>query len=185
MNEEDEFMATANLLITHDPSHADHAVKEVRAIFKDNKIKGTVSKGKSLGVLLARVSKPKEVVKKLVKACAKNPAVFASTFHYVPIEKWVKANVKAMQKAIKPLVKNIGVKESWKLDLHKRGLEIDSVRLIQDLTEVVDRKVVDLEKPKKIIQVQIVGKQAGISVLSSDEILNAADYKILHGAAFK
>ncbi|MFH0714775.1 MAG: THUMP domain-containing protein [Candidatus Diapherotrites archaeon] len=173
-------MAKANLLITHDPSHADHAVKEVRRIFKDHKIRGTVAKGKSLGVLLARVSKPKEVVQKLAKACAKNPAEFANTFHYIPIEKWVKANVKSMQKAIKPLVKNIKVNESWKLDLRKRNLEIDSVQLIKDLTEVVDRKVVDLERPKKTIQVQVVGKEAGISVLSSNEIFNAADYKILN-----
>jgi len=36
---------------------------------------------------------------------------------------------------------------------------------------VVDRKEIDLKKPEKIIKVEIVGKDAGISLLEPDEFL--------------
>jgi tRNA(Ser,Leu) C12 N-acetylase TAN1 len=39
------------------------------------------------------------------------------------------------------------------------------------LTDVVDRKKIDLKKPKKIIKVEIIGKDAGISLLTPDELL--------------
>ena len=50
-------------------------------------------------------------------------------------------------------------------------LKLGGVKLIVKLTDVVDRKNVDLNKPKKIIKVEIIGKNAGISLLEPDELL--------------
>ncbi len=77
-----------------------------------------------------------------------------------------------MQKAVKSLVPKIGENEKWKMDLEKRYYDkYDFNELIIKLTDVVNRKKISLDKPKKIIKVEIIGKNAGISLLEQDEML--------------
>jgi len=62
--------------------------------------------------------------------------------------------------------------EKWMMDVEKRYYDKhDYKELIIKLTDVVDRKEIDLKKPEKIIKVEIVGKNAGISLLEPDEFL--------------
>ena len=49
--------------------------------------------------------------------------------------------------------------------------------MIMKLTEVIDKPKVDLSNPDKIVQVEIVGKQAGISLLAKDELLEVSKLK--------
>ena len=94
------------------------------------------------------------------------------THRYIPVDKWVSSKVPDMQKAIKSLVPKIGENEKWKMDLEKRHYhKLDYQELIVKLTEVVDRRKIDLKKPKKIIKVEIIGTNAGISLLEPGELL--------------
>jgi len=62
--------------------------------------------------------------------------------------------------------------EKWMMDIEKRYYDkLDFKELIVKLTDVVDREKIDLKKPQKIIKVEIVGKEAGISLLEPDEML--------------
>ena len=77
-----------------------------------------------------------------------------------------------MQKAVKSLVPKIGENEKWKMDLEKRHYhKLEYEELIVKLTDVVDRRKIDLKKPKKIIKVEIIGNNAGISLLEPGELL--------------
>jgi len=58
------------------------------------------------------------------------------------------------------------------MDLHKRHFDMGSTEVIMKLTEVVDKPKVDLENPQKIIEVQIIGKKAGLALLNKDEIFS-------------
>ena len=101
--------------------------------------------------------------------------MFEHTFRWIPIDKWIATNVKAMQKEIKKLQKGIRKSDKWKMELHKRHFdEIQSTELITKLTEVVDKPKVDLDNPQKIIEVQIMGKKTGLALLNKDEILSLA-----------
>lgn len=162
----------AKLIVTYDPNHVESSKEEVEKVFKEIKAKPKFLKSEFDGVFAIDVPKPKEIAKKLKALCKKNKKLFARTFHYVPIEKWVKSDIKTMQNAIKPLAKKIKEDEKWKMDLAKRQYnKHDFNELIVKLTDVIDRKNVDLEKPKKIVKVEIVGKDAGISLLEPDELL--------------
>ncbi len=162
----------AKLIVTYDPNHVASSKEEVEAVMEKIKAKPKFLKSAYDGVFELDIAKPKDVVKKLKALAKKNKKLFQRTFHYVPIEKWVKSEIKDMQKAIKPLVKNIKVNEKWKMDLAKRHYDKHEFNeLIIKLTDVVDRKNVDLNKPKKIIKVEIIGKNAGISLLEPDELL--------------
>lgn len=164
-------MAEANLLVTHDSSHAGSAKEEVEKALKSIRQKAKFLKSDVDGVFKLRVGNPKKIVKSLSKLKNKK-GMFEHTFHYVPIEKWTTSNIKAMQKEIKKLQGGIKKTEKWKMDLHKRHFEMPSTELIMKLTEVIDKPKVDLNNPQKIIEVQIMDKRTGLALLNKDEILS-------------
>ncbi len=166
-------MAKANLLVTHDPNHAGLAKEEIIAVLKQLKIEPEFLKSEIEGLFQIMLKEPKSVVTKLIAMCKKNPSMFRITFHWVPVDNWCKSTVEDMQKTIKGLVKDIKEKDKWKMDIAKRCYEkYHTTELIMKLTEIVDRPKVDLKNPDKIIRVDIIGKDAGISLLNKDEILN-------------
>jgi tRNA(Ser,Leu) C12 N-acetylase TAN1 len=129
-------------------------------------------KSKYDGVFLVDIKNPKAVVKKLSKFTIKNKGLFGKTHRYIPVDKWVSAKIPDMQKAIKSLVPEIKQNEKWKMELDKRYYhKFDYNELIMKLTDVVDRKKIDLQSPDKILKVELVGSNAAISVLKPDEQL--------------
>jgi tRNA acetyltransferase TAN1 len=168
----------ANLLVTYNPTHSGSAKEEIEIVMKKIKAKPKFLKSAVEGLFEIYVPKPKETVKKLKALCRKNSDFFVRTFHYSPIEKWVKTDVKILQKEIKKYVPKIKVKESWKMDLNKRHYDKIGTRdLIMKLTEIVDRMEVDLDNPSKIIKVEILGNRTGLSLLGKDEFLDVPEIK--------
>lgn len=161
----------ANLLVTHDASHAGSAKEEVEKALKAIKQKAKFLKSDIEGVFKLRVANARKIVKSLGKLKSKK-GMFEHTAYWVPIDKWVAANIKAMQKEIKKLQKGIKKTEKWKMDMHKRHFDMGSTEMIIKLTEAVDKPKVDLENPQKIIEVQVMGKKAGLALLSKDEIFS-------------
>lgn len=168
----------ANLVVTYDPAHAATAKKEIESVLKALNKKAVFEKLKAEGLFAIKVSDPKGTAREIAKLVKKKPKSFVETFHYIPIEKWTKAEVKEMQACIRELSKAIGLKEKWKMELNKRSYgKHNSLELIRLLTDVIDRQNVDLDKPEKVVRVEIIGKLAGISVLGKDEMVDVPALK--------
>ena len=167
---EGDKMVDANLLVTHDSGRAGSAKEEIEKALKAIKQKAKFLKSDIEGVFKLRVSNSKKLVKSLSKLKGKK-GMFEHTFYWIPIEKWITTNVKVMQKEVKKLQKGIKNTEKWKMDLHKRHFDMPSTELIMKLTEVIDKPKVDLDNPQKILEVQIMGKKAGLALLNKDEML--------------
>ncbi|MAG08634.1 hypothetical protein CMO89_04120 [Candidatus Woesearchaeota archaeon] len=167
----------ANLIVTHEPSHIGTAKKEVEALMKALKHEAKFLKSDIDGLFNLRVKDPRGTVKKLNKLAKKQIELFDTTFHWTPIDKWCKSTVKDMQKTVKVLVKDIKNTDKWKMELNKRKTKQHERDLIIKLTSVIDKPNVDLNNPKKIVRVEIVGNKAGFSLLGADELLNVAKMK--------
>ncbi len=129
------------------------------------------------GVLGLKVDNARAVVKKLTELCKKDPEKFSSTFYYIPIDMWCKTNIIDMQSCIKNFIPEIRESDKWKLNLRIRGINLNEKELITKLTDPIDRALVDLKNPDKIIQVEILGDKSGISLLKPNEILNTTQFK--------
>jgi len=165
-------MTDASLIITYEPNHLASSKDEVINVFKAIGDKPDFLESKFEGVFLLKESNPKDKVKQLKQSAKKNAKLFSRTFHYIPVDIWVKSEIKNMQNAIKPLVKNIKDEEKWKMDISMRHYKKHNFKeLIEKLTGVVDRKNVDLENPEKIIKVEILGDKAAIALLNPEEFL--------------
>jgi len=170
-------MVEANLLVSYDPSHAGGAKNEVESLLKIAKVKAKYLPSKIDGVFMLRVADPKKLCKTLNKqktALKKTQFVY----HWIPIEKWTNSSVGAMEKVVSSLGKKIGQKEKWKMNLNKRLWDkVHTTELIIKLTDKIDRPNVDLSKPQKIIQVEIIKDKAGLSLLTPEEVVDIPKLK--------
>src|SRR3989338_8506265 len=158
-----------NLLVTYNPTHPGKAEKEVRAILDDfgefEFIDSTTP-----GVFLIHA---KDVKNTIVKLNHVPQDSFENTYKWVPIETWVKTDVREMSAVLKSYNKHIGDSESWKLMLFKRLYDDHTTtELIQLLTDNIDRENVDLKNPQKHVVVEIVGHKSGLSLLNKNEYLD-------------
>jgi len=160
------------LIVTYDPAHQKSCEESLRNVMGAVGAKPKFLKSKYSGIFLIELPGVKEVVKKLTALGKKDQEIFGKTHRYIPVDKWVSSKISDMQKAVKSLVPKIGENEKWKMDLEKRHYQkLEYNELIIKLTEVVDRRKIDLKKPKKIIKVEIIGTNAGISLLEPGELL--------------
>jgi tRNA(Ser,Leu) C12 N-acetylase TAN1 len=167
-----------NLIVTYDPTHAGTAENELNAVLKKIGEKPKIITSEAEGLFKVAVSDARKVVGRLRDLCRADPNLFVVTYHYIPIDSWCKSDTGVMQKSIKPLALGIGENERWKMNISKRHWDkLSGTELIIKLTDVIDREKVDLNKPQKIVQVEIIGKEAGISLLQPEDLLNIAEVK--------
>ncbi len=159
----------ANILVTYNPAHPGKAEREVRALLDEFGAFELVD-STTPGVFLIHVEDPKNIISKMKRL---PPDSFENTFKWVPIETWVRSDVKEMAEVLKGYNEKIDEDESWKLMLFKRQYDDHSTtELIKLLTEHIHRENVDLKNPEKLVVVEIVGDKTGLSLLGKDEYLD-------------
>ncbi|HLD49373.1 MAG TPA: THUMP domain-containing protein [archaeon] len=168
----------ANLLVTYDPSRIGKAKAEVQELLKEVDEEAEFLDSKTDGLFLLKVENAKHAVKKLRSICRDEKEKFECTFKWVPIEKWTSSQINDMAKALKDIEERIGDDEKWKMDLTKRHYDsMSTTELIMKLTENIEKPNVDLKNPDKIVKVEIIGENAGISLLDADEFLDVQKMK--------
>lgn len=168
----------ANLIVTFDPNHRGSAELELREVLRQAGEKPQIGQTEVEGLFKVAVSDARKAVARIRDLVRGNSGLFSVTHHYTPVDRWCQAEVSAMQKLIRELTSGIGREEKWKMGLNKRHWDkLEGNQLIMRLTEVVDRPNVDLDSPEKIIQVEIIGKEAGLSLLTPKDVVDVAKEK--------
>ena len=164
----------ADLLVTYDSAHSTKAREELKELLESIGEKTVFRETGIEGDVIVEVSDAITVIEKIREAIKNNPEKFNYLARFVPITVWTETKIEKIQEAIKGLLDRIGEEEKWKMSLEKRGWnEMHSRDLIIKLTDVVDRKNVDLVNPDKIIQVEILGEKTGVSILSPQQLFDA------------
>lgn len=132
-------------------------------------VKPTVAKG-IIGVKTSL--DPREVVHRLRRMFNKDPFILQQTTKWVPVDLWTHSNINSMRDAVEVLRSKIRVGEKWRMIVEKRRYtQYPKIEIITALAELIDEKV-DLENPDKILRVDIIGKYAGFSVLTPQDIFS-------------
>ena len=164
-----------NLLVSCRWGASGRAIAEARKILnmlgdEEPEISRTIAQG-IIGVRTKL--DPREVTAKLRKAFSEDPFIVRETLKWTPIDTWTISELPEMKKTVEKMVKNIKENETWRMTVEKRRYtKYHKAEIIQTLAEVVDRRV-DLEKPDKILLIEIIGRNAGISLLRPDEVFSS------------
>ena len=114
---------------------------------------------------------PFEIIKKLRDILKKRPWEFRYTLRVVPIERVVRTDLKEIQRATTKLASKIREDETFRVTVEKRFTDVLSQEIIEAVAVNVERRV-DLEKPDKIVLVEVVGRLTGISVLEPGDVMS-------------
>ena len=171
-------MKDANLLVTYDPAHGGKAKEEAQALLECIGEKSEFLESDIAGVFLLSTRKnPKEITRELRDVVEEEPEKYKYTFHWVPIDRWIKSDMDDMVRAMKDIDAKMSDDESWKLDLGKRQYEGKSTDLVIKLTENINHPKVDLKNPQKIVKIEIIGDRAGVALLDRSELLDIPKMK--------
>jgi len=168
-------MYNFNLLVSCPWAMSDAAIREVAGLLKtlaDDKpvIRRTAARG-IIGVKTSVDART--VVQELRSILRDDPMAFRYTLKWVPVDLWVNSDLESMKEAVLKLRDRIKHGECWRMTVEKRRYTLyHRIDIIKELAELVDERV-DLKNPDKIIRVDIIGRNTGISVLSPQQIFSS------------
>ena len=168
-------METYNLLVTYHSNRAGLAEREVRRRVEE--AGGSIDELESScisGVFCIEVSgDAKQIVSNIREEFHEDPGTLTHTYHWMPVDRWVKASVEDMTEAARELAEGIDENERWMMHMHKRRHDMTSEELVLALTEPISKGKVDLKGPDKVIAVEVLGGMAGMSLVTRKQIIDA------------
>jgi len=167
-----------NLLVTTTRGNEDNVCSEVWYLLKEiGDEKAEVDRTGVSGLIAVKTSlNPFEVITKFREILKERPYEFRYSLRIIPIEKVVKTRVEEIQKAAEELASKIGENETFRITVEKRFTEISTRDIIEAAASKIERKV-NLERPDKILLIEIIGGLTGISVIRPEDIISVSKEK--------
>lgn len=113
---------------------------------------------------------PVHVVEKLRSILRERPWEFRYVLKVKPVKRVVPCEVEEIANAAAEQAGEIMEHDTFRVSFEKRRNKIASKTVIDAVAARIRRKV-DLQNPKKIILVEIIGQVAGVSVIEPNQIL--------------
>jgi tRNA acetyltransferase TAN1 len=119
-----------------------------------------------------------EAMGKFRNLLQERPYEFRYALRIIPIEKVVHTDLEEVKRAALELTAKLGDSESFRVTVKKRFTSIHSRDLIEAVATNIKNKV-DLDKPDKVLLIEVLGGYTGISLLKPSDILSVLKAKIL------
>lgn len=173
-------IADFNLLATTSRGNENAACSELKYLLeKIGDPAPRVVKSGITGIVVAKsCTCPIDAVKMLRASLYKRPYEFRYLLRIIPIERIVSTDLKEFEKVAEEFGSKIGESETYRVTVEKRFNATHTSDIIKTIASRIERKV-DLQKPDKILLVEVIGRLTGISILASSDILSIAKEKAL------
>jgi len=119
---------------------------------------------------------PLETIRKLREIMKERPYEFRYSLRIIPIQKVVRTDLGEIERVVTQLSKEIKENETFRITIEKRFTHISSRDIIEVAAANIERKV-DLNKPDKIVLIEVVGGLTGISVVKPSNIISTVKEK--------
>lgn len=169
-----------NLLATTSRGNEDDTCSELWSLlWQIGDSAPTVDKTDVTGLIVAKTAfNPFEATENFRKILRERPYEFRYTLRILPIEKVVRTDLGEIQRVATELSSKIGENETFRVTVEKRFTETPTLEIIEAAAANIERKV-DLDKPDKILLIEVIGGLTGISVIKSDDIISVMKEKVL------
>lgn len=167
-------MKDFNLIVSSSRFREEEACDEMLDLldsFGDSEAEAELTEVKGIILALTRLD-PLQVIERLKKLVSDEPWEVRYIMRVLPVEKTVPAELEDIQGAVSGLAERIGLQDSFRVTVEKRHSALRSVEVIEYVAEAVKRRV-NLTEPNWIVLVEIIGDNAGISILKKDQIFSS------------
>jgi tRNA acetyltransferase TAN1 len=165
-----------NLLVSCSWSLWREAMDEVKRVLKElGDENPLVTRTLARGILGVRTSLDSRfVVRGVREMFKKDPWSVQYTLKLNPIDAWTTSNMDSIRDGVSGINDGILKGEKWRMTVEKRRYtRHHKSEIIKEIAELIDEEV-DLEKPDKILRIEIIGMYAGLSILKPDETFSVA-----------
>lgn len=165
-----------NLLVSYSWRDFRKVRQEIAAILKEFGDPGPViEKTVARGICGVRTTlDAREVVRKVRALNEANPISLYYTVKWAPADTWCASVMEEMKKALDREKVKIEKGEKWAMKVEKRRYTaLHSADIIKELAALIDEKV-DLDNPDKIVRVELLGKNACITVVRPSDVFSTA-----------
>ena len=167
-----------NLIITcprHFEEEASEEIKRILIELGDQEPKIIISS--MPGILTGITSlNPIEAIEKIREKILDEPWSIRYCLRIIPIQGVCKTNIKEIEDEI---LKKIGViksEDSYRITIEKRNSKVSSDEIISKIAKNISNKV-SLDSPDWVILIEIIGDEAGVSVIRNNNILSVEKTK--------
>lgn len=167
-----------NLIITcprHFEEEASEEIKRILIELGDQEPKIIISS--MPGILTGITSlNPIESIEKIREKILDEPWSIRYCLRIIPIQGVCKTNIKEIEDEI---LKKIGViksEDSYRITIEKRNSKVSSDEIISKIAKNISNKV-SLDSPDWVILIEIIGDEAGVSVIRNNNILSVEKTK--------
>jgi tRNA acetyltransferase TAN1 len=131
------------------------------------------------GLITAKTAlNPCEAVAQMKAVLHERPYQFRYALRIIPIEKAVRTELETIKEAANELAAGIGENETFRVSVEKRFTQLHASDLIEAVASDIKQKV-DLERPDKILLVEVLGALTGLALIGPDGILAVPKEKML------
>jgi len=131
------------------------------------------------GLIAAKTAfDPFEVIEKLRQILRERPYEFRYTLRVIPVEKVVRTSLDEIQRIATELSSKMRESETFRVTVEKRFTETPTKDIIEAAAANIERKV-DLNRPDKILLIEVIGGLTGVSVIKPENILSVIREKVL------
>ena len=125
------------------------------------------------GLIVARTTlDPIKVVRSLREKALSNPWYFIFILKIIPIHATTDTEIQNIKKlALELAEKFLAENDTYRITIRKRLTDLRSKEIIGEIAPFIKNKV-NLEKPDKIIWIEIVGRVTGISVIEPCDVVS-------------
>lgn len=129
------------------------------------------------GILTATTKlDPVETTNKISQMVLDEPWSVRYPLRIIPIMIHTETKIEKIIKEIPKLINKISENETYRISVEKRNSEISSQELISKIAQEIKNKV-SLEKPDKIVLVEVLGNITGISIIKPKELFSIEKIK--------
>jgi len=163
----------ANILVSINRMQpADLAAKEIEDVFRKIGEEAIIMKTIASGILAVNTNaKSREVIARMRDIFFEDPFQFKYTLKWAPADNWCKAEIPELKKTLEKIKGEIKKGETWAMQVEKRRTDVHATEIIKEIAPVITEKV-DLEKPDKIVRIEVIGKEASVTILTSKDIFS-------------
>jgi tRNA acetyltransferase TAN1 len=170
-----------NLIATTNRGNEKQMVYEILYLLKEElgDQAAEASKTGVRGLIIAKTSlNPCEAIGKLKAVLHERPYQFRYALRIIPVEKVVRTEIEEIKGASEKLAEKIGENETFRVSVEKRFTQLHARDFIEAVATGIQRKV-DLEKPDKILLVEVLGTLTGLSLIEESDVLAVPKEKML------
>ncbi|MBC7129744.1 THUMP domain-containing protein [Candidatus Bathyarchaeota archaeon] len=131
------------------------------------------------GLIAAKTSlNPFEAIAGFRRILRERPYEFRYILRVIPIEKVVRTDLEEIKRVSAEMGNKIGENETFRVTVEKRFTATSTRSIIEAAASSIRRKV-NLEKPDKILLIEVIAGVTGIALVKPDDILSVVKEKML------